>query len=265
MPGRIVQDQELTHSFLFRHCFCHFIEEKLEDICIDSIDDQTEEPASLRSHCPNDILADVISQIRNRSAFARLNPSTARARIAFDAAFITKPEFHFRISDPLLEIFQESFSFLLILALRPGLRHAQMEIQFMQPAHGGAVAQLDLELFFQVSMEFHTGPMHLAGLSGIFQDRDQQIAHSFEFYFAWPARLRPRDQGIDPAAIEQFDPEPNHSIAATKLEADCGSGNVQQERADHVQTNVGTHVGGRIHRHAQFFERGVFRVWMKLR
>src|SRR6476469_5674310 len=113
-----------------------------------------------------------------------------------------------------------------------------MEIEFMQPPGGRAVAQFDLELFFEIPVKFDSGPMNLAGLSGIFQDRKEQIPHTFQFGFTRTAGLRPSDQGIDSAAIEQLDPQPHHSIAPTKLKADSRPRNVQQEGAPPLMTGL---------------------------
>jgi hypothetical protein len=44
----------------------------------------------------------------------------------------------------------ESLSLLFILPFRPRLGHAQMKVQFMQPANGRA-AQFDLQLFLEVA------------------------------------------------------------------------------------------------------------------
>lgn len=41
--------------------------------------------------------------------------------------------------------------------------------------------------------------------------------------------------------------------------------NAHQERTNGVEPNVGTFVGRRINRQAQFIEGGVLRIWMKLR
>jgi hypothetical protein len=44
--------------------------------------------------------------------------------------------------------------------------------------------------------------MDLAGLSGLLQNRHEQITHALQFYFARPARLGPGDERINTAPIE---------------------------------------------------------------
>ena len=70
----------------------------------------------------------MITQIRHGAPFSRLNPAPPRTWILFDTALITEPQFHCGIGAEGTQFFQESLSFLFILALGPGLRHAQMEV-----------------------------------------------------------------------------------------------------------------------------------------
>ncbi len=44
--------------------------------------------------------------------------------------------------------------------------------------------------------------MDLADLSGILQNRHEQITHALQFHFAWPARLGPGEERIKAAPIE---------------------------------------------------------------
>ena len=40
-------------------------------------------------------------------------------------------------------------------------------------------------------MEFHTAPVHLAGLRRVFQHGQEQVTHAFQFHFARPSGLGP--------------------------------------------------------------------------
>jgi hypothetical protein len=265
VPGGIVEDEQLAHAFFFRHGPGHFIQKELKDVRVDSINDQTEERTALRRDGPDHILPNVIAQIGNGAAFTGLHPAAARSGITFHPAFIAEPKFHLRIGHPDAQLFQKHFAILLILAFGPGLREAQMEIQFVQPTNGRAVAEFHLQLLLEIAVEFDAGPMHLADLRRIFQDRHEQIAHSLKFDFARATGFRTRDQRINATAIEQLDPEPHHPIGPTELLADCRAGNAQKKRADRGEPNIGAHIRRGLHRHFQLIERGIFSVRMQLR
>jgi len=117
-----------------RHRLGHLIQEKLKPLGVHALDDQTEEAAALRRHRPDDILPNMVAQIGHGASFARLHSAAARSWIGFDAAFIAKPQFHLGIGTQRAQFFQKLFSFLFILPFGPGLGHAQMKVQFMQPA-----------------------------------------------------------------------------------------------------------------------------------
>ncbi|MFO1511646.1 MAG: hypothetical protein U1F83_01830 [Verrucomicrobiota bacterium] len=76
----------------------------------------------------------------------------------------------------------------------------------MQPPDGGAVAELELELFLEITVEFDGRPMPLADRGGIFQHRHEQVAHARQFDLALPARSGLGDQRVNAAAIEHLDP-----------------------------------------------------------
>jgi len=194
-----------------------------------------------------------------------LHPAAARARIALHTAFIPEPEFHVGIGAQPAQFFQKHFSFCLILPLWPGLGHAQMKVQFVQPAQRGAVAQLYLELCFEIAVEFDAGPMNLVGLGGIFQDRQEQIAHALKFDFARAAGSGLGDQRIDAAAVEPLNPQAHHAIGAAELLADRGARDTQQQGTSGGQAKVRAFVGRDLHRHTQFLERGVFRIGKQFR
>ena len=139
-----------------------------------------------------------------------------------------------------------------------------MEVQFVQPADGGAVAELHLELFLEIAVEFDGGPMALADRGRIFQHRHEQIAHALQFDFAFPAWAGLGDQGINATAIEHLDPEPHHAVGATKLLAERRARQPQQQRANAIEPDVGTFVGRSLHRHAEFLQRGVLRIRLNL-
>ena len=115
----------------------------------------------------------MIAQIGHGAPFSRLHPAAPRPGIAFDAALVAEPQLHLGIGRQHAQFFQKLLTLLFILPLRPRLRHAQVKVQFMEPAHRGAVAQLDLELFLEISVELDPGPMDLAGLRGILQHRHE--------------------------------------------------------------------------------------------
>ena len=135
-----------------------------------------------------------------------------------------------------------------------------MKVQFMQPAHGGAVAQFERELFLQVAVNLDPGPMDLTGRGGIFQNGQEQIAHALQFDFARAAGPHARDERINAAPVELFDPQAEHALRATELLANAGAAHSKEQGADGVEPDVTAFVGCRLHRHAQFLQRGVLRV-----
>jgi hypothetical protein len=196
----------------------------------------------------------MVTQVRHGAPFSRLDPAAARPRIPFDAALVTEPQFHLGIRGQHAQFIQKLLSLLFILPFGPGLGHAQVKVQFMQPAHRGAVAQLDLELFLEIPVELDAGPMDLAGPRGIVQHRHQQIAHALQFDFAAAAGPGLGDQRVDAAAIEQFNPQAHHAVGPTKLLAQCGARQTQEERANGIEPDVGALVGRGLHRHTQLIE-----------
>jgi hypothetical protein len=81
VPGGVVQNEQLTKSFLFPNSFGHFIQEELEDFGVHAIHNEAEEASALGSDKADDVLAEVIAQIRHGARLARLPPAAARARI----------------------------------------------------------------------------------------------------------------------------------------------------------------------------------------
>src|SRR6185312_6685548 len=65
VPGGIVQNEQLANAFFFWNRFGHFIQKELKHIGIHTIDDKAEQSAALGRYGPNDILADMISQVRH--------------------------------------------------------------------------------------------------------------------------------------------------------------------------------------------------------
>ncbi len=94
VPGGIAENEQLAHAFFFRHSFGRFIEKELKDVGVDAIDKQTEERTALRRDGADDILPDVIAQIRDSAAFARFHPASARPRVTFNTAFVTNQRKH---------------------------------------------------------------------------------------------------------------------------------------------------------------------------
>ena len=63
----------------FRHGLGHFIQKELKYVGVDPIDNETEERTALRRDGPDDILPNVIAQIRNGAAFTLFYPAAARS------------------------------------------------------------------------------------------------------------------------------------------------------------------------------------------
>ena len=144
MPGGIVQNEQLPFAFPLGNGLGKLIQEKLEYIGIDSINNETEESAGLWADRTDHVLADVIAQVRDRSRFAWLRPATSRPRIALDSGFIGEPEFELiGLLGPLEELFFEFRALRRILSFWPGTWDTQIEVQLVQPAQGGAIAQVD--------------------------------------------------------------------------------------------------------------------------
>ena len=167
MPGGIIQNQQVALARLLGNGLSHLVEKELKDIRVDSINDQTEQTSVPRANRSNDTLTNVISQIRHGAWLAGLHPASPRPRITFHTRFIAEPELKARIDRP---DFQASLKFgalFLVLPFRPRARHAQMKIEFMEPADRGAITKLQGQLFFEIAVNFNSGPMNLAGLSWI--------------------------------------------------------------------------------------------------
>ena len=65
---------------------------------------------------------------------------------------------------------------------------------------------------------------------------------------------------INAAPVELFDPQAEHALSATELLANAGAAHSKEQGADGVEPDVTAFVGCRLHRHAQFLQRGVLRV-----
>jgi hypothetical protein len=61
------------------------------------------------------------------------------------------------------QFFLKLLALLFVLTLGAGLRHAQMKVQFMQPANGSAVTQFHAQLLLQIAVKFDARPVDLAG------------------------------------------------------------------------------------------------------
>ena len=104
-----------------------------------------------------------------------------------------------------------------------------MEINFMEPAQRGAVAQFDFKMFFEITVKLDASPMNLASLAGIFQHGHKQIAHPLQLDFAGAARPGLGDERVDAAAVEHLNPQTHPAIGTTKLFADCAAFNAQHQ------------------------------------
>jgi hypothetical protein len=76
------------------------IEKNLQDIRVHPSDNQTEEFPAGRTHHPDDVLPNMIAQVRHRPRLARLRPAPPRPGIAFHTALIPEPQFDLWISGP---------------------------------------------------------------------------------------------------------------------------------------------------------------------
>src|ERR1700743_2527074 len=65
MPGRTVQNKQRADPILFRNGFGHFLEAKLKYVGVDAIDNQAEEAPALGCHKTNNVLSNMIAQIRH--------------------------------------------------------------------------------------------------------------------------------------------------------------------------------------------------------
>ena len=149
MPRSVIQDEQLPLAVFLGNGFGKLIEEKLEYVGVDAIDDQTKERPGLRTDRTNHVLADVITQIWNGPRLTRLRPASTWPRIALDAGFVGEPEFKLIfLCAPFLKLRFEFFALGLILSLGPRTRYAQIEIQLMEPAQRGPIAQFNGELLF---------------------------------------------------------------------------------------------------------------------
>ena len=91
VPGGIVQNEQLPHVCLLGHGLGELVQKALEHVGVYAVDDEGEEFAALRGDGPDDVLPDMIAQVRHSAGQARLHPSAAGPRIAFDAGFIPEP------------------------------------------------------------------------------------------------------------------------------------------------------------------------------
>ena len=132
----------------------------------------------------------------------------------------------------------------------------------MPPAHGGAVAQVDGELFLEEAVELDARPVDRAGGRGIFQHGQEQIAHALQLHLARASGPGLGEERVEAAGVEELDPQAHHAVGATELLAHGGARDAQEQRAQGGQTEVETFVGRGFHRHAQFVKRGVLGVGM---
>jgi hypothetical protein len=137
-----------------------------------------------------------------------------------------------------------------------------MKVQFVQPADGGTVTELQLQLLLEIAVEFDGRPMALAYGRRIFQHGLEQIAHALQFDFAAASRSGLGDQGINAAAIEQLNPQAQHPVGAGAEFADLSARVAQQQGAQGLKAEETAAVGRGFHRHAEGFRRGV--LWVRL-
>jgi hypothetical protein len=114
-------------------------------------------------------------------------------------------------------------------------------------------------------MDFDACPVDLAGGGGVFQHWHEQIAHAFELHLARATGAGLGHQGVNPAAVEEFDPQAHHAVGAVKLLANGGAADAQKQRTECGQADVTTLGGRSFHGHAQGFGPGVLRVGLKFR
>jgi len=135
-----------------------------------------------------------------------------------------------------------------------------VKVQFVQTADGGTIAQIHTELFLQVAMHLDAGPVNHSGLGGILRHRHQQITRALQLHFARTMAGLAGAQRVNPAPIEQFNPEPHHAVGAGAQFANLSAGVAQQERAHGQETNLTTAIGSSFHRHPEFLWRGVLPI-----
>lgn len=258
----LVHEEELPHPFDLGHGLSESIQKELEHVGVHTVHDEAEQFAGLRTDGSDHVLPDVISLIRHGAGFAGLHPPPARSGIALDAALVAEPQLHRRIIGPTRETFTKGLSFLLVLTFGLGSWKAQVEVQLVQPAHGGAAAHIHAELFLEVAVDFDTRPVDDASLGGILQHGHEQIAHTFEPHLARTTAGAARHQRVNPAAIEQFDPQTHHAIRTHAQLTDLGAGESQQQGADGLQADEAALGGRGLHHHPKFFGRGVLPVRM---
>src|SRR5919109_765276 len=134
----------------------------------------------------------------------------------------------------------------------------------MQPTNGGAIAQVDSQLLFEIAMDLHSGPMDLSGLGRIFQHRQQQIAQALQFDFAGTARPRFGDERVDAATIELGNPKADHAIAAKEHLTDLLATEAHQQGTNGSQANIAALVRSSFHCYTKLLQRRVLSIWLQL-
>jgi len=236
------------------------IQEALEDVRVDSVENQREALAGARADGADDIGAEVITQIRHARTAAARAPSSSRPRIAFHAAFVAIPQFDGGILLERVQIFEECGALLVVLPLGPALRHAQVVVEFVQVADGRTIAQLDGQLLLDPAVDFHSGPVFLRRFLRFFEHRHEQIAQPLQLDAARPPGPRPTAERIDAALVEHQNPQPHHAFAAAKKLGDLRPRVALQQRADRREAPVAALVGRSFHRHQKLGFGGVLGV-----
>lgn len=205
VPGSIVEEEDAAFGLVGGDGFSKVIEVAPEDIGLDAVEDHGEAPTGDWADGADDIGPD---------------PTPGWARIGFHSTFIAIPEFDGGVFFEQVKLGQESGPLSLVLTLRPALGHAQVVIQLVQIADGGAITQLQSQLFLELAVNFTPVQCSWAALAGS-SSTHEQIAQPLQLGLAQTSRVRFGRQSVNAPFVEHQDPHPHHPLAAAEEPPSC--------------------------------------------
>jgi hypothetical protein len=163
MPRGIIQDKEVTGAFE-RDVLIGVIQEDLEDFRIGMAKfERIEFPRSWQNGS-RDIHPEMRSTVGLNDLVSFRCEAPSGTGIAFDTALVEKPKVNTLIAQPFPNQFDEGFSPLLVLAVRPRPGDFQAKPFIMKPPHERAVACLQLTVLGEVSMKLPSSPVSLVDM-----------------------------------------------------------------------------------------------------
>ena len=132
VPRGVVHNQIALFVGVRRDALGQVIQKTLKDFAVAVIEDQADTLAIVRADRAQHALAQVKALKGRFDAVGFVRPAAARSRIAFDSGFIGKPQFDLRIGRQGFEFLDKFLTQRFVLSFRPGPRHFEPKIMFVQ-------------------------------------------------------------------------------------------------------------------------------------